>query len=140
MHHLKKMSCDFDVADVSDDVHMHSLNVPDVSLLTADKSRLSLGINRIAYPRKKSLPLEIIRMTRDIKLMEEHEGVRTKRLPIVYVQRKRDGWFSRLYIKKTNTDSYDVFLYQKNNHRIILSDKIIQKITDEVKNLAYLSV
>jgi hypothetical protein len=27
--------------------------------------------------------------------------------PIVYVQRKRDGWFSRLYIKKKNEDSYD---------------------------------
>ena len=74
------MSYDFDVADVSDDVHMNSLKVPDFSLLSADKSQLSLGINRIAYPRGKSLPSEIIRMTRDIKLMEEHEGVCTKRL------------------------------------------------------------
>jgi hypothetical protein len=117
----------------SDDVRMHSLNIPPFPLLSEDKSRLSLGINRLAYPREKSLTLEIIRLAQNIELDEEHEDD----LPIVstvYVERKRDGWFSRLYIKK-NEDSYDVFLFQKNFDRIDLSDVILQNITDEVKRL-----
>ena len=56
-----------------DDVRMNSLNVPAFPLLSEDKSRLSLGINRIAYPREKSLTLEIIRPTQNIELGEEHQ-------------------------------------------------------------------
>ena len=85
---------------VSDDVRMNSLNVPPFPLVNNDKSRLFLGINRLAYPRKKSLTLEILRLAKKIELDEEHEDDFPKRLPIVYVERKRDGWFSRLYIKK----------------------------------------
>jgi hypothetical protein len=92
---------------VPDDVRMNSLNIPPFPLLNNDKSRLSLGINRLAYPREKSLTLEIHRLAQNIELDEEHEDDFPKRLPIVYVQRKRDGWFSRLYIKKKNEDSYD---------------------------------
>jgi hypothetical protein len=120
---------------VSDGVRMHSLIIPPFPLLNKDKSRLSLGINRLAYPEKKSLTLEILRLAKNIELGEEHEDDQSKRLPIVYVQRKRDGWFSRLYIKKENEDSYDVFLFQKNFARINLSDMILQKITNEVKKL-----
>jgi len=73
-------------------------------------------------------------LAKKIELDEEHEDDFPKRLPIVYVERKRDGWFSRLYIKK-NEDSYDVFLFQKNFARINLSDVILQNITNEVKKL-----
>ena len=108
---------------------------PFLSLLNKDKSRLSLGINRLAYPREKSLTLEILRLAQNIELGEEHEDDQSKRLPIVYVQRKRDGWFSRLYIKKKNEFSYDVFLFQKFFDRINLSDTTLQNITNEVKKL-----
>ena len=120
---------------VSDDVLMHSLDIRHFPLLSEDNSRLSLGINRLEYPEKKSLILEILRLAQNIELGEEHEDDFPKRLPIIYVQRKRDGWFSRLYIKKENADSYDVFLFQKNFARIILSGTILQKITNEVKKL-----
>lgn len=116
---------------VSDDVRMHSLNIPPFPLLSEDKSRLSLGINRLAYPREKSLTLEIIRLVQELVQKHEYEYNRQ----ILYVQRKRDGWFSRLYIKKNEDSSYDVSLFQKQFTRIVLSDVILQNITDEVKNL-----
>ena len=70
---------------VSDDVLMHSLDIRHFPLLSEDNSRLSLGINRLAYPREKSLTLEIHRLAQNIELDEEHEDDFPKRLPIVYV-------------------------------------------------------
>lgn len=120
---------------VSESVHVNSLDVPDFPLLSRDRAHMLLGINRLAYPREKSLTLEILRLTRDIELEEEHEDVQGTRLPIVYVQRKWDGWYSRLYIKKTNETSYDISLFQKNLARIPLSEILLRKIEGEVKKL-----